>query len=50
MTIDGDPYMENDALGATLWDVSVGYTQDYLDELERPDPSELGLRRREPSP
>lgn len=45
VTIDGDPYMENDLLGATLWDVSVDYTQDYLDEIERPDPSELGLGR-----
>lgn len=42
VTIEGDPYMENDSLAATLWDVSVGYTQDYLDELERPDPSDIG--------
>ena len=47
VTIAGDPYMENDTLGAALWDVSVRYTEDYLDEIERPEPDEFGLRRRE---
>lgn len=49
VTIEGDPYMQSDTLGAALWDVSVDYLQGYLDVLERPDPSELGLRRREGS-
>ncbi len=49
VTIEDDPYMEDDMLAATLWDVSVGYTEAYLDEIERPDPSEIGRGRRESS-